>query len=158
MGETTTPSALSKSSSGWKWARSSGDDALAPRVAWPERVAKRFDHVIRGQAQTRDAAFEYAENRRDDAAHRPPLLGSAPVDDHRRRGETARTSRRSDGRARPERYGSAASGQSGQRRRARRVTAPVSDIERRKPFGSGSKQSLVRRDDYHRLLPPVLQR
>src|SRR3989442_13375747 len=33
------------------------------------------------------------------------------------------------------------------------------DVERRKPFGSGGwKQSLIRRDEDHCLIPPVLQR
>ncbi len=33
--------------------------ALARLVARPERVAKRFDDVVRGHAQMRDAAFEH---------------------------------------------------------------------------------------------------
>src|SRR5207245_6145199 len=40
--------------------------ALARLVAWPERVAKRFDDVIGGHAQMRGAAFEHPQNRPDD--------------------------------------------------------------------------------------------
>src|SRR2546428_8124355 len=37
----------------------------------------------------RGAAFEHPQNRPDDAAHRPQLLGSAPVEGRRRREEVA---------------------------------------------------------------------
>jgi len=66
-----------------------GVHAFARLVAGPEQVAKGFDDVIGGHAQMRGAAFEHAQDRPHDAAHRPQLLGSAPVEGGRRREEVA---------------------------------------------------------------------
>ncbi len=63
--------------------------ALTRLVARPELVAERLDDVVRGHAQVRAAALEHAQDRRDDAAHRPQLGGRAPIEHGRRREEVA---------------------------------------------------------------------
>jgi len=55
-------------------------DSLAGLVARPERIAKRFDDVVRGDAEMRGAAFDHLEHAVQHAEHRTERLVLALVE------------------------------------------------------------------------------
>ena len=82
IGQTTTPSAVSASSSSGNCASRSGSMPCAGLVARPQLVAERLDDVIGRDADVRGPRRHHAEQRRDHAAHGPDFAAVA----HRGRG------------------------------------------------------------------------
>ncbi len=74
IGHTVTPNATQRVLEQMELRRAVRLDAVAGLVAGPQLVAKRFDHVIGGDADMRrDAAVQHAADRAKHARARPPL-------------------------------------------------------------------------------------